>query len=186
MVERLKRHQRKLNTRAEKDPLTVRLVSARDVLFPPQCPVCGASGTTRVAIEKRCRFTVHSGDGPAEAHQVARLELMLCSACAERHRSEMKRVDRSQGTETSVSRTIEYFVNPRTDFALGSPEPAWHSFRFPSAEYAAKFRELNGGLIWTPAKYAREGAELRRSSYLQLLILVAFAAALALWSYLTR
>ena len=29
MVERLERHQRKLNTRAEKDPLTVRLISAR-------------------------------------------------------------------------------------------------------------------------------------------------------------
>jgi hypothetical protein len=186
VVERLERHQGKLNTRAEKDPLTVRLLSTRHLLFPPQCPACGAPGTRRVEIEKHCRFTIHTGDGPAEAHQVARLDVILCSACAERHGSEMKRVDRAQGTETSVSRTIEYLVNPRTDFALGSPEPAWHAFRFPSAEYATKFRELNAGLIWTPAKYAREGADLRRSSNLQLLILVAFAAALALWSYLTR
>ena len=186
MVDRLERHQRKLNTRAEKDPRTVRLGSARDVLFPRQCPACGETGTRRVEIEKHCRFTVHTGDGPAEAHQVARLDVILCSACAERHGSEMKRVDRTQGTETSVSRTIEYSVNPRTDLALGSSEPAWHAFRFPSAEYATRFRELNAGLTWTPAKYAREGAELRRSSYLQLLILVAFAAALVLWSYLTQ
>jgi hypothetical protein len=185
MVERLERHQRKLNTRAEKDPLTVRLMSARDVLFPPQCPACDAPGTTRVNLEKHCRFTVHTGHGPAEEHQTARLDVFFCSACAERHGWEMKRVGTS-GTETSVSRAIEYLLNPRTDSTLGSPDPAWHGFRFPSAEYAAKFRELNAGLIWTPTKYARESAKRRRSYYLQLIILAAFAAALALWSYMTR
>jgi hypothetical protein len=69
---------------------------------------------------------------------------------------------------------------------LGSADPAWHGFRFRSAAYAARFRELNAGLIWTPAKYARESAKRRRFSYLQPIILISFAAALAVWSYLTK
>jgi hypothetical protein len=182
MVGRLERHQRKLNKRAQKDPLTVRLTSARDVLFPPQCPACDAPGTRPVKLEKHCRFTVPTRDGPAEEHQTARLNVFFCSACAERHAFELQR----SLTETSVSHAIEYQVNPRTDSVLGSSGPAWHGFRFRSAEYAAKFRELNSALLWTPTKYARESAKSRRFHYLQLTILIAFAAALALWSYLTK
>jgi hypothetical protein len=163
LVERLERHQRKLHTRAERDPLGVRLVSAQDVLFPPQCPVCGAPGTRRVAIEKHCRFTVHTGDGPTEEHHVAQLDVILCSACAERHGSE--RIDRARGTETSISRTIEYSVNPRTDCALGSREPAWHAFRFPSVEYATKFRELNAGPFGgMPSPQTRPGLFIARNT----------------------
>lgn len=186
MVERLQRHQRKLNTRAERDPLTVRLMSARDVLFPPQCPACDALGTSRVNLEKHCRFTVHTGDGPVEEHQTARLNVFFCTACADLHGSALQRAGCASGTETSVSRAIEYLVNPHTDSMLGSADPAWHGFRFRSAAYAAKFRELNAGLIWTPTKYPRESAKRRHFYYLQLIILISFAAALALWAYLTK
>ena len=41
---------------------------------------------------------------------------------------------------------------------------------FSSSEYAAKFRELNPGLIWTPTN-ARASAKRRRSYYVQLIIL---------------
>ena len=37
-----------------------------------------------------------------------------------------------------------------------------------------------------PDECARESAKRRRSYYVQLIILAAFAAALALWSYMTR
>jgi hypothetical protein len=94
----------------------------------------------------------------------------------------MKRDACASTTETSVSRAVEYLVNPRTDL-LGSRDPAWHACRFPSSEYAAKFRELNPGLIWTPTKYARESAKRRRSYYVQLIILAAFAIGFGIVGY---
>ena len=122
MVERLERRQRKAQYACGKGSAHRPVDVGRDVLFPPQCPACGAPGTRRVNLEKHCRFTVHTGDGPVEEHQTARLAVFFCSACAERHGSEMKRDACASTTETSVSRAVEYLVNPRTDL-LGSRDP---------------------------------------------------------------
>jgi hypothetical protein len=184
MVERLQRHQSKLNRRAEKDPLTIRLMSSRDVQFPPQCPACNAPAARRVDLEKHARFTVHTHDGSVERQQTVRLSVWFCSDCVERHASQIERSDHATGT--SVSRAIEYRVNPRTDSLFGSSELAWHAFRFQSADYAAKFRELNKALLWSPTLETRITAKQRGSDTLQLIVLIAVAAALALWSYLTR
>ena len=186
MVERLQRHQSKLNRRSEKDSRTIRLTSARAVRFPPLCPGCDAPATRRVDLEKHVRFTVYTHDGPAEEHQTARLSVLFCSNCAERHASEIERAGPASATETSISGAIEYRANPRTDLLLGSSEPAWHGFRFRSSDYAAKFRELNSAHLWSPTQHARTSANRNHLDILQLIILIAVAIALALWSYLGR
>jgi hypothetical protein len=106
-----------------------------------------------------------------------------------RHQAKLNRraeSDPLSALETSVSRAIEYRVNPYTDALAGTAEPAWHGFCFRSADYAAAFRELNATLAWTPGRFARTSAAAHRSNMLQLIILIAVAAALALWAFLTR
>jgi hypothetical protein len=186
MTDRLERHQLKLNRRADRDPLRVRLVSARDVLFPPQCPACGAPATARTEVEKHCRYTSHSHDGAASEHAVARLAVSLCSSCARRHTEELRAAGRRSNRETSVSRAIEYEVNPETESLFASAGPAWHGFRFRTPEYAAAFRELNARLLWSPKRHLRDNKTERRFQILQLIILILFAAALASWAYLGR
>jgi hypothetical protein len=186
MTDRLERHQRKLNRRADRDPRRVRLVSAEDVLFPQQCPACGAPADARVEVEKHCRYTSHSHDGPSNEHTVARLAVFLCSPCAERHAQESRAAGRRSELETSVTRTIEYEVNPETESLFASAGPAWHGFRFRTPEYAAMFRQLNARLSWTPERHARDSAAESRSQVWQLIILILLAAALAAWAYLSR
>ena len=186
MVAGLLRRQRRLNRKADRDPLSVRLVSVRDVVFPPECPACGAPATTTTRLEKHYRFTLHTDDGESVEHQVARLNVSFCATCAERHESEMRQRGRRSDRDTSVSRTIEYVVNPDTESGLPTNEPAWHSFRFQNGEYAQRFRELNARRLWTVHRYAADSAEARRSNAVQLIIMILFVAALALWAYLGR
>ena len=155
MVERLERHQRKQDACGKGSAHRPFDVGSRR-------SVSAAMSRMRCAGDDACQsrkaLSVHGPHRPWASGGApdAQLDVFFCSACAERHGWEMKRVGRTSGTETSVSRAIEYLLNPRTDSTLGSPDPAWHGFRFPSAEYAAKFRELNAGLIWT-RRSTREG-----------------------------
>lgn len=185
MVAGLLRRQRRLNRKADPDPLSVRLVSVRDVVFPPECPACGAPATTTTRLEKHYRFTLHTDDGESEEHQIARLTVPFCATCAERHESELRQRGRSDRA-TSVSRAIEYVVNPDTESGLPTKVPAWHRFRFRNGEYAQRFRELNAPRLWTVDRYAADSAEARGSNAVQLIIMILFAAALALWAYLGR
>jgi hypothetical protein len=70
--------------------------------------------------------------------------------------------------------------------SVSSSEPAWHGLRFRSVQYADRFRALNADRLWHPKKYAEARAQQERSNVIQLLILIAVMAGLALWAYVNR
>ena len=176
MVKReLERRIRKLNRQRDADPRSVRLASLEGLVFPPVCPACDAPATTQVELEKRVTFTIYSEGGNSTEHQVVRLSVPFCQACADRHKSE-------RGS-TSVSDAIDYRMNRDS---VSSDEPAWHGFRFRTVPYADSFRKLNAARLWHAKKYAETRAERERSSLIQLLVLIAILAGLALWAYLNR
>jgi hypothetical protein len=55
-----------------------------------------------------------------------------------------------------------------------------------SAISPQRFRELNAPRLWTVKRHAADSAEARRSNAVQLIIMILFVAALALWGYLGR